>query len=161
MNPKNPELHLALISRWMPAAMTEAQAGMAYGEVPVGAIIIKDNVIIGRGHNTKEMDHDPTAHAEIVAIRNACATIGDWRLDGAILVSTLEPCPMCAGAILHARIAVVGYGAKDFKWGAAETKLNLFEDVRFNHITNAYYSPSLECETMLTGFFKQLRQPHG
>lgn len=158
MNPKNQESHLALISEWMPEAIGEAHNAMALDEVPVGAVVVKDNIVIGRGHNTKEMDHDPTAHAEIVAIRRACASVGDWRLDGAILISTLEPCPMCAGAILHARLEAVGYGAKDFKWGAAETKLNLFKDVTFNHVTTAYYYPSLECETMLTQFFRRLRQ---
>ncbi|NBV83992.1 nucleoside deaminase [bacterium] len=156
MNLKNPESHLALINHWMPTALAEAGKASAVGEVPVGAIIVRDNIVIGRGHNLKEHRHDPIAHAEIVAIQDACATIGDWRLDGALLVSTLEPCPMCAGAILHARLEAVGYGARDFKWGAAETKLALFS-VPFNHHTFRYYVPTPECEAILTSFFKQLR----
>lgn len=152
------ELPLASIKHWMDCALIEAEYARDQGEVPVGAIIVKDGIIIGRGFNTKERDSDPTAHAEIVAIRNACHTAQDWRLDGSILISTLEPCPMCAGAIIHTRISSVIYGARDFKWGGAETKVSLFSPGLFNHNTQPYYFPDPRCESILTTFFKARRK---
>jgi tRNA(adenine34) deaminase len=142
----------------MTAALEQANAAYAKGEVPVGAVILQNGIIIGKGHNTKESNADPISHAEILAIQDASRTLNNWRLDGCILVSTLEPCPMCAGAILHARIAEVIFGAYDHKWGAAGTIVNLFTDATFNHSTTATHYPTSECADILTRFFKGLRK---
>jgi len=103
--------------KWMREALREAENSFRNEEVPVGAVVVKDGVIIGRGCNRKESLKDPTAHAEIIAITAAANSVGDWRLEGSILYSTLEPCLMCAGAIIQARISKVVYGAKDEKFG--------------------------------------------
>ncbi|NDC82783.1 nucleoside deaminase [bacterium] len=158
MNPNVPELPLALIKSYFEIALAEANVAGQSGEVPVGAIVVKNGIIIGRGHNQKEYFSDPIQHAEIIAIQDACKSTGNWRLDDCILVSTLEPCPMCAGAILHARIAKVYFGAFDLKWGAAGTKTDLFSTVFFNHRTIATHIEYDECAQILTNFFKQLRQ---
>lgn len=157
MNPNDLELPSALIEYAFTVALEEAQIAASTGEVPVGAVVLKNGQVIGKGHNLKESSNDPTLHAEIVAIRNACHHTGDWRLDGCVLVSTLEPCPMCAGAILHARLHGVIYGALDFKWGAAETKTTLFSPGQFNHTTQAKYVTTPECAAILTDFFRKLR----
>ena len=104
--------------KWMREALKEAENSFSNEEVPVGAIVVKDGVVIGRGSNRKESLKDPTAHAEIIAITAAANSVGDWRLDGSILYSTLEPCLMCAGAVIQARISKVVYGARDEKFGA-------------------------------------------
>jgi tRNA(adenine34) deaminase len=104
--------------KWMREALKEAENSFSNEEVPVGAVVVKNGTIIGRGANRKEALRDPTAHAEIIAITAAANSIGDWRLDGSILYSTLEPCLMCAGAVVQARISRVVYGAKDKKFGA-------------------------------------------
>lgn len=117
--------------RWMGEALAEARAAAARGEVPVGAIVVSGGRIIGRGGNAKEAG-DPTAHAEITAIRDAARTFGDWRLEACALYSTLEPCLMCAGAIVQARIVRVVYGAADPKFGAIESQLRVF-DAAWNH----------------------------
>ena len=139
------------------AALAEAKKSEKKKEVPVGAVIVKDGKIIARAHNLKESRKDTTAHAELLAIQKAQKKIKDWRLDGCILYSTLEPCPMCAGAILHARIKTVIFGAKDLKWGAAGTKTNLFSEKLFNHFTQIIYVPTKSCEKILTNFFRSLR----
>lgn len=157
MNPNDLELPSALIEYAFTVALEEAQIAASTGEVPVGAVVLKNGQVIGKGHNLKEGSNDPTLHAEIVAIQNACHQMGDWRLDGCVLVSTLEPCPMCAGAILHARLRGVIYGALDFKWGAAETKINLFLPGQFNHTTQSIYVETPQCATILTDFFRKLR----
>ena len=125
--------------------------------MPVGAVVIKDGQIIGVGENQKEHSHDPTSHAEIVAIRQAAAHLGDWRLDGCVLACTLEPCPMCAGAILQSRIAEVIFGAKDLRWGAAGTIVDLLTEKQFNHQCKVTYQPNSECESILKQFFKERR----
>jgi tRNA(adenine34) deaminase len=104
--------------KWMREALKEAELALKEDEVPIGAVVVKNGSIIGRGHNRKEALKDPTAHAEIIAITAAANSLGDWRLEGAILYSTIEPCLMCAGAILQSRLDCVVYGAKDEKFGA-------------------------------------------
>lgn len=104
--------------KWMREALKEAENSFSNDEVPVGAVIVKDGVVIGRGSNRKEALKDPTAHAEIIAITAAANTVGDWRLEGSVLYSTLEPCLMCAGAVIQSRISRVVYGTRDEKFGA-------------------------------------------
>jgi tRNA(adenine34) deaminase len=118
---------------FMRAALALAEQAQAYGEVPVGAVIVKDGEIVGRGYNHPISGHDPTAHAEIAAMRDASQRLGNYRLGGCELYVTLEPCAMCAGAILHARIARVIYGAADPKTGACGSVIDLFAETRLNH----------------------------
>ena len=113
--------------------MLEAQKAFCADEVPVGAVVVLDGHIIGRGHNQRETLGDPTAHAEMIALRQAADKNGSWRLNGAVLYVTLEPCPMCAGAMLQSRIERVIYGADDPKGGAAGTLINLLQFPGFNH----------------------------
>ena len=119
--------------RWMRLALDEARAAAAEDEVPVGAVVVAAGRIIASAHNQREQLADPTAHAEMIAITQAAATLGSWRLEGCILYVTLEPCPMCAGAILQARVPAVVWGAADPKAGAVESLYRLFEDSRLNH----------------------------
>lgn len=119
--------------RWMEAALREAERAYQEDEVPVGAVIVKDGRIVGKGYNQNERLKDPTAHAEIIAITAAANTLGDKRLDGCSLYVTLEPCPMCAGAIVLARIPILVFGAYDPKAGACSTLYNIVEDQRLNH----------------------------
>ena len=118
---------------WMRGALDEACAAAAQGEVPVGAIVVCDGVIVGRGHNQRESDRDPLAHAELLALRRAAAALDRWRLSGCTLYVTLEPCPMCAGAVVSARVARLVYGARDPRAGAAGTLYNIASDERLNH----------------------------
>ena len=111
--------------KWMREALKEAEKSFRNNEVPVGAVVVKDGIIIGRGCNRKEALKDPTAHAEIIAITAAANSIGDWRLEGGILYCTLEPCLMCAGAVIQARISKVVYGAKDEKFGAFDSVMDI------------------------------------
>ena len=133
------------------------QAGLE-GDVPVGCVIVKDGQVIGRGRNRREERGDATAHAELEAIRQACARLGSWRLTGCDLYVTLEPCPMCAGGIINSRIAEVRYGTRDEKAGACGSVLNLFEE-RFNHHPRLYRGPlEEECRDQLQEFFQDLRE---
>jgi tRNA(adenine34) deaminase len=125
--------------------------------VPVGAVIVRNNEIIASGYNLKETLKDCMAHAELLAIKQAQEVINDWRLTECTLYSTLEPCPMCMGAILHARIESVFYGAKDFKWGACGSQVELSMPNRFNHYTEAIFIDTPECAELLTDFFKKRR----
>ena len=144
--------------RWMREAIAEARKAEAIREVPIGAVIVKDGRIIARGHNLRETTRDATAHAEMIAIRAASEAIGSWRLLGCTLYVTLEPCPMCAGAILQSRIARVVYGTDDPKAGCAGTLMNLLQDGRFNHRTEVASGVLREeCAELLTGFFRALR----
>ena len=118
---------------FMTAAIAEAEAALAAGEMPVGCVIVKDGKIIARGRNEREETHDPTAHAEIIAIRRAAQVLGDWRLEGCTLYVTLEPCPMCAGAISQARVSRVVWGAADEKYGCAGSLYRIPEDPAFPH----------------------------
>ena len=142
---------------YLQAAIAMAKMAVQKGEVPIGAVIVKDNQIIARAHNLKESKKDCTAHAELLAIKAAQDVIGDWRLNKCILYSTLEPCPMCMGAILHARIDKVIFGAKDHKWGACGTQVTLSHPDRFNHYTETVFVDTPKCANLLTQFFKSVR----
>ena len=117
----------------MALALEEAQAALAHGDVPVGALVVRNGEVIARRHNERELTGDPTAHAEILAMRDAAAITGSWRLDGCTLVVTLEPCVMCGGALVNSRIDRVVYGAADLKAGACYSLYNVCDDPRLNH----------------------------
>ncbi len=117
----------------MALALDEARAALAHDDVPVGAVVLVDGRIVARRHNERERSGDPTAHAELLAVRDAAAETGSWRLDGATVVVTIEPCPMCAGALVAARVARVVFGAYDAKAGACGSLYNLCQDPRLNH----------------------------
>lgn len=142
----------------MRMALAEAQAAFAENEVPVGAIITRDDQVLASAHNLRETLRDPTAHAEMIAITQAAESLGSWRLEGCTLYVTLEPCPMCAGAILQARIRTVVYGAPDPKAGAVHSLFQLLADPRLNHrceiISGVLADP---CGAILTRFFQQQR----
>lgn len=143
---------------WMREAIAEARKAEALGEVPIGAVIVRGDEIIGRGHNLRETTLDPTAHAEMVAIREASRLLDAWRLLECRLYVTLEPCPMCAGAIVQSRVPHVIYGTTDPKAGCAGTLMNLLQESRFNHMTEV--TPGVlqeECAGLLTSFFRRLR----
>lgn len=126
--------HAASHESLMRAALAEAELAAGHDDVPVGAVVAgPDGTVVGRGHNRREVDGDPTAHAEVVAIRAAAATLGTWRLDGCTLVVTLEPCTMCAGALVQARIATLVYGADDEKAGAVVSLFDTVRDPRLPH----------------------------
>jgi len=145
--------------KWMQEAIAEALKAEQIGEVPIGAVIVKDNEIIGRGYNLRETRLDPTAHAEMVAIRNACEQLEAWRLLDCTLYVTLEPCPMCAGAIVQSRVKRVVYGTSDPKAGCAGTLMNLLQEPRFNHETELTSGIlQQECASLLTQFFRKLRK---
>ncbi|MGF1509315.1 MAG: tRNA adenosine(34) deaminase TadA [Myxococcota bacterium] len=118
---------------WMQEALHQAERAADSGEVPVGAVVVQEGVVVGRGHNRREADRDPMAHAEILALRQAARTLGRWRLSDATLYVTLEPCPMCAGALVNARIKRVVYGARDPKAGALDSLYRIGNDPRLNH----------------------------
>jgi tRNA(adenine34) deaminase len=142
----------------MEEALALARAAAAAGEVPVGALVVKDGVIVGRGANRPIGDHDPTAHAEIIAMRDAARTLGTDRLIGCDLWVTLEPCAMCAGAIAHARIARLYYGASDPKGGAVEHGPKLFEQTTVHHRPEIYAGIcGEEAADLLKGFFADRR----
>tara|TARA_B100000214_G_C23679736_1_gene495822 strand:- start:41 stop:487 length:447 start_codon:yes stop_codon:yes gene_type:complete len=142
----------------MRLALLEAENAVKHEDVPVGALVILDEVVIASRHNERQLTGDPTAHAEILALRDAASHLGTWHLDNATLVTTLEPCPMCAGAALNARISHVIFGAHDPKAGATETLYNLLDDPRLNHqakITSGILAA--ECGQILTRFFADRR----
>ena len=142
----------------MRCALAEAERALGHGDVPVGAVAVSDGTIIGRGHNRKEADRDPTAHAEMIALREAAKALGGWRLAGVTLYCTLEPCPMCAGAMLSARLDRLVYGADDAKAGAAGSVVELLRDPRLNHrvrVTRGLLAD--EGQALLARFFGQLR----
>ncbi len=144
--------------KYMRIALKEAQKAVILDEVPVGAIIVKDDKIIARGHNLREKSNDPTSHAEINAIRKASKKLNSWRLEGATIYVTVEPCSMCAGAILQSRIARIVYGANDPKGGAIESSLELFNAKNINHhpqITKGVLKD--ECSSIITSYFKSKR----
>ncbi len=144
---------------FMALALEEAQAAAAKGEVPVGAVVVKDGVVIAVGHNSPIADHDPTAHAEIIALRAAAKALGNYRLEGCELFVTLEPCAMCAGAMLHARLKRVVFGAADVKTGAAGSVTNLFSNLTLNHQTEVEGGVLAdESSVMLQGFFQDKRE---
>jgi tRNA(adenine34) deaminase len=142
----------------MLTALEEAERGAHEGEVPVGAILIRDDRVIGVGHNLPISMRDPTAHAEIVALRDACAHLGEYRLDGVSLYVTLEPCVMCVGALINARIAQVYYGARDEKAGALGSVYDIGRDGRLNHRLEVYGGiMAVESAQLLRDFFEPRR----
>lgn len=144
---------------FMELALQQARAAASHGEVPVGAVVVKDGLVIGVGRNSPIADHDPTAHAEIVALRAAAKALGNYRLEGCELFVTLEPCAMCAGAMLHARLKRVIFGASDAKTGAAGSATNLFKNVLLNHQTEVEGGVLAdEASVMLQGFFQDKRE---
>nr|WP_235615892.1 tRNA adenosine(34) deaminase TadA [Brevibacillus reuszeri] len=145
--------------KFMMAAIEEAGKAAAIGEVPIGAVVVRNGEIVGRGYNLRETQKDPTLHAEMIAIREASETLGGWRLIGCTLYVTLEPCPMCAGAIVQSRIEQVVYGARDPKAGCAGTLMNLLEEPRFNHQVPVKEGVlAEECAQLLKDFFRGLRK---
>lgn len=144
---------------WMALALDEARRALEWGDVPVGAVVVdRTGAVVGRGRNERELRTDPTAHAEVVALRDAAAALGDWQLNGCTLVVTLEPCAMCAGAILSARVERVVFGAWDEKAGAAGSVHDLLRDRRHNHVVEVY--PGLladESTRLLVDFFAARR----
>lgn len=139
-------------------AIEEAKKAEQKGEVPIGAIVVHDGQIIGRGYNLREVNQDPLAHAEMIAIHEAANHLGSWRLNNCTLYATLEPCPMCAGAILQARIPTLVYGADDPKAGSVRSLYNLLWDDRFNHEAKVISGVlQAECGQLLSAFFQELR----
>ena len=156
-NSINIDQHIA-DEHYMQLALTLALEAAIAGEVPVGAIVVKDGVVIGRGGNSPIDTHDPTAHAEIAALRDAAKNLGNYRLVGCSLYVTLEPCAMCTGAIQHARIARLVYGANDPKTGACGSVVNLMAEPKLNHHTEVISGVlAEECGAVLSEFFKQRR----
>lgn len=145
--------------KYMKAAIREAKKAEALGEVPIGCVIVYEDKIIGRGYNRRIIDKNVLSHAEIVAIRKACKKMGDWRLEGCTMYVTLEPCPMCAGAIVQARIPKVVIGCMNPKAGCAGSVLDMLHQDGFNHQVETEIGVLGEtCSTMLTSFFKELRR---
>ncbi|HKM17942.1 MAG: tRNA adenosine(34) deaminase TadA [Firmicutes bacterium] len=144
---------------FMEQAIMEAKKALEFDEVPVGAVIVLDGEIIGRGFNKRETSADPTAHAEMIAIREAARCLGSWRLTNTRLYVTLEPCPMCAGAIVNARIHTLVYGVADPKAGAVSSLMNLVQDSRLNHRVEVIDGVCREtCGKLLKDFFSSLRK---
>ncbi len=143
---------------FMHCAIAEARKALENSEVPVGAIVVRNSQVIGRGYNQREKHNDPTAHAEILAIRQAASYLGSWRLTDCEIYVTLEPCPMCAGAIVNSRIQTIVYGAYDLKSGAVNSLYNILSDKRLNHQVEIYSGICEElCQALLKEFFDQLR----
>lgn len=144
--------------KYMKIALKEAEKAAVLDEVPVGAVIVKDNKILAKAHNLREKSNDPTSHAEINAIRKACKKLKSWRLEGATIYVTVEPCAMCAGTILWSRIARVVYGAKDLKGGALGTTFNLYEIKNLNHYPETTSGVlEKECGNIISNYFKAKR----
>jgi tRNA(adenine34) deaminase len=144
---------------WMKHALAQARLAAAADEVPVGAVVVKDGEIVGLGHNRTLLDGDPTAHAEIVALRQAAARLGNHRLGDCVMFATIEPCAMCAGAMIHARLARLVYGASDPKAGAAGSVLEVINHPKLNHemeVTSGVLAE--KCSEILQEFFRQKRK---
>lgn len=150
---------LELDQHYMKMAIEEANKAAAKGEVPIGAVIVRDGEVIARAHNLRETTQNAVTHAELLAIQQACEELGSWRLENTILYVTLEPCPMCAGAILQSRIPRVVYGARDVKAGSVDSLYRLLNDDRFNHQCDVKENVLAdECGNLLTQFFRGLRE---
>ena len=144
---------------FMRRALGEAEAALARGDVPVGAVVVRDGDVIAAASNERELSGDPTAHAEVLAVRAAAAVVGGWRLTGCSVYVTLEPCPMCAGALVHARVDRLVYGPQDPRAGAAYSLYNIVQDPRLNHqveITSGVLAE--ECAALLDRFFEGRRR---
>ncbi|MGM8212883.1 tRNA adenosine(34) deaminase TadA [Virgibacillus sp. W0430] len=145
--------------KWMLAAIEEAKKASVIGEVPIGAVIVHNDEIIASGYNVREHTQQTLSHAELLAIQEANQIIGSWRLEECTLYVTLEPCPMCAGAIVQSRLSRVVYGASDPKAGCAGTLMNLLNERRFNHQVEMKSGVlKEECGSLLTDFFRELRK---
>jgi len=143
----------------MAEALELARAAESLGEVPVGAVVVADGRIMGRGFNRREADQDPLAHAELLAIREACANLGRWRLSEATLYVTLEPCVMCAGALVQARLGRLVFGTSDPQYGAVGSQFDLPRDARLNHrVTVTGGVEHAACRALLDAFFARLRE---
>ncbi|GAB6172688.1 tRNA adenosine(34) deaminase TadA [Paradesulfitobacterium aromaticivorans] len=143
---------------WMRLAFEQAQIAFELGEVPIGAVVVQGDKVIALAHNEKEQRQDPTAHAEVLAIQRATEVLGSWRLSDATLYVTLEPCPMCAGAIIQARLQQLVYGAADLKGGAAGSVMNVLDVTRWNHRVEVIAGiMEEECSQILKDFFMQRR----
>lgn len=159
--PPTPALRALDDDAAMAVALAEARAAMAHGDVPVGAVILAAGEIVAQAHNAREESGDPTAHAELIALRRAAAALGSWRLDAATLVVTLEPCPMCAGALVAARVGRLVFGAADPKAGACGSLYNLCADPRLNHELAVHGGVRAEESATLLRSFFALRRPGG
>ncbi len=156
------DMRLREDAAWMELALEQARLAAEAGEVPVGALVIKDGEIVGKGHNRNLLDNDPTAHAEIIALRQAALRLRNHRLSGCVMVATIEPCSMCAGALVHARIARLVYGASDPKAGAAGSVLQVLNHPSLNHrmeVTSGVLAG--KCSEILQEFFRRKRQNSG
>ena len=146
-------------NKFMKIALEEAHRAIDEGEMPVGAVVVKNGEVIATGHNVRNKEHDPTLHAEIVAIRKACDLLSDWRLTDCDIYVTLEPCVMCAGAIINSRMNSVYFGAYDAEYGAAGGRIDLFSKSYFGSNTSVYGGiMEEECNSMLKNFFASLRE---
>lgn len=145
--------------KWMQVALELAAKAARQDEVPVGAVVVRDNQIVGRGFNQPIGRHDPTAHAEIMALRDAASTLGNYRLPGCTLVVTVEPCTMCAGAIVHARIAQLIFGAREPRAGAVCSSAQVLDNSGLNHkVTVVEGVLEKECKALMSAFFKERRK---
>ena len=145
--------------KWMRYALTEARLALKKNEIPIGAVVVYEDKIIGKGHNQVESLNDPTAHAEIIAIGAACNFLNSWRLSGSSIYVTIEPCAMCAGAIILSRLDRLIFGAKDTKAGACGSLYNIVQDIRLNHQVQVIpYILEQECREILGAFFEKIRQ---
>jgi len=143
---------------WMAEALAEARTAGGEGEVPIGAVVVHEGLIVGRGRNARERTLDPTGHAEVLALQEASRTLGRWRLSGATLYATLEPCAMCAGALVNARVDRLVFAVHDPKAGAAGTLFDIVRDARLNHrLEVASGILADECGALLTSFFRARR----
>jgi tRNA(adenine34) deaminase len=149
-------------ARWIDEAIAEAQRAAAHDDVPIGAVVVRAGEVIARGHNRREVDGDPTAHAELLALREAARAVGSWRLDGCTLYVTLEPCTMCAGALVLARIDRLVFGADDPKAGAVGALYDIPRDPRLNHRVEVVRGVEADrCGELLRSFFAARRRPRG
>jgi tRNA(adenine34) deaminase len=143
---------------WMRLALVQAQLAFEQGEVPIGAVVVHNGQVIAAAYNEKEQRNDPTAHAEVLAIQRAAEVLGSWRLTDAILYVTLEPCPMCAGAIVQSRLKQIVYGCADLKGGATGSVMNVLDYTLWNHQVDIVAGVlEQECSEILKLFFKRLR----
>lgn len=148
--------------KFMQMALDEARKALLTGDVPIGAVAVRDGVVIGRGHNRREADGDPTAHAEMIAIREAAQVVGEWRLDGVTLYCTLEPCCMCAGAMVLARLPRLVYAALDPKAGCGGSIMDVLRHPSLNHRVDVFVGVSAdEAAALLGAFFDNLREEGG
>lgn len=144
---------------YMALALIEAQKAFELNEVPIGAIIVYKDQVIGKGYNRRNTDKNPLAHGEIIAIKQASEYIGDWRLEECTMYITLEPCPMCAGALVQSRLSTVVLGARNLKSGSGGTLLNILQEPTFNHQVEIIDDIMVdECKELLQSFFRQLRE---